>query len=58
MVKKVDPLRTIQKFKRLSGRGDSRGWRFDREEIHQRSAPVQGAHPARVRGGNRKSGST
>jgi hypothetical protein len=24
-------------FKRLSGRGNSRGWRFDRDEVHERS---------------------
>ena len=32
-----DPERSIDEFKRLSGRGHSRGWRFDREEIHERS---------------------
>jgi ABC-type dipeptide/oligopeptide/nickel transport system ATPase component len=32
-----DPERSIQEFKRLSGRGRSRGWGFHREEIHQRS---------------------
>ena len=32
-----DPERSIQEFKRLSGRGHSRGWRFDRDEIHERS---------------------
>jgi hypothetical protein len=32
-----DPERSIEEFKRLSGQGDSRGWRFDRDEIHDRS---------------------
>lgn len=32
-----DPERSIEEFKRLSGRGDSRGWRFNRDEIHERS---------------------
>ncbi len=32
-----DPERSIAEFKRLSGRGHSRGWRFNREEIHERS---------------------
>jgi hypothetical protein len=31
-----DPERSIEEFNRLSGKGDSRGWRFDREEIHSR----------------------
>jgi hypothetical protein len=31
-----DPERSIEEFERLSGRGDSRGWRFDRDEIHDR----------------------
>jgi hypothetical protein len=31
-----DPERSIAEFKRLSGKGNSRGWRFDREEIHSR----------------------
>jgi hypothetical protein len=31
-----DPERSIEEFKRLSGRGNSRGWRFDRNEIHER----------------------
>jgi len=26
----------IAEFERLSGQGDLRGWRFDREEIHNR----------------------
>ena len=29
-----DPERSIEEFKRLSGRGHSRGWRFNRDEIH------------------------
>jgi hypothetical protein len=28
--------RSVEEFKRLSGQGDSVGWTFDREEIHQR----------------------
>ena len=32
-----DPESSIDEFKRLSGRGHSRGWRFDRNEIHVRS---------------------
>ncbi len=31
-----DPERSIEEFKRLSGRGHSRGWRFDRNELHDR----------------------
>jgi hypothetical protein len=32
-----DPERSIEEFKRLSGGGNSRGWRFNRDEIHERS---------------------
>jgi hypothetical protein len=32
-----DPDRSVEEFNRLSGQGDSRGWRFDRDEIHGRS---------------------
>jgi hypothetical protein len=32
-----DAERSIKEFKQLSGRGDSRGWRFNRNEIHERS---------------------
>jgi hypothetical protein len=32
-----DVERSIEEFKRLSGKGDSRGWRFNRDEIHERS---------------------
>ena len=32
-----DPERSIEEFKRLSGQGHSRGWRFQRDEIHERS---------------------
>jgi Family of unknown function (DUF6364) len=32
-----DPDRSIEEFKRLSGHGDARGWRFNRNEIHERS---------------------
>ena len=31
-----DPERSIEEFKRLSGQGRSRGWRFNRDEIHER----------------------
>jgi hypothetical protein len=32
-----DPERSIEEFKRLSGQGHPRGWRFNREQIHERS---------------------
>ena len=32
----ADPERSIEEFKRLSGKGNSRGWRFNRDEIHSR----------------------
>ena len=32
-----DAERSIAEFKQLSGRGDSGGWRFNRDEIHERS---------------------
>jgi Family of unknown function (DUF6364) len=31
-----DPDRSIEEFRALSGRGHSRGWRFNRDEIHER----------------------
>jgi hypothetical protein len=31
-----DTERSIDEFERLSGQGNSAGWTFDREEIHQR----------------------
>jgi len=31
------PEHSVAEFKRLSGQGHSRGWRFDRDEIHERS---------------------
>jgi hypothetical protein len=31
-----DPERSIEEFGRLSGQGHSRGWRFNRDEIHER----------------------
>ena len=37
-----DPERSIAEFKRLSGRGHSRGWRFNRDEIHSRQRPTRG----------------
>lgn len=33
----ADAERSIAEFKRLSGQGDSGGWRFNRDEIHERS---------------------
>ena len=32
-----DPERSIEEFRRLSGKGHSRGWRFHRDELHERS---------------------
>jgi hypothetical protein len=32
-----DPEKSIEEFEHLSGRGHSRGWRFNRDEIHERS---------------------
>ena len=32
-----DAERSIEEFRQLSGKGHSRGWRFDRNEIHERS---------------------
>jgi replicative DNA helicase len=32
-----DPERSIEELKRLSGRGHSRGWRFNRDGMHERS---------------------
>lgn len=32
-----DPERSIEEFKRLSGSGHARGWRFDRDQLHERS---------------------
>lgn len=32
-----EPERSIEELRRISGRGHSRGWRFDRDEIHGRS---------------------
>jgi hypothetical protein len=32
-----DPEKSIAEFQRLSGHGHSRGWRFNRDEIHERS---------------------
>lgn len=32
-----DPERSIEEFKRLSSKSHSRGWRFKREEIHERT---------------------
>jgi hypothetical protein len=40
-----DPERSIEEFKRLSGQGHSRGWRFNRDEIHARRANARRANP-------------
>ena len=32
-----DPEQSIEEFRQLSGKGRSRGWRFNRDEIHERS---------------------
>ena len=32
-----DAERSIEEFEQLSGQGHSRGWRFNRDEIHERS---------------------
>jgi hypothetical protein len=32
-----DPEGSIEEFKRLSGNGHSQGWRFNRDEIHERT---------------------
>jgi hypothetical protein len=32
-----DPESSIEEFTRLSGHGHSRGWRFNRDQIHERS---------------------
>jgi hypothetical protein len=29
-----DPEKSIEEFRRLSGQGDSRAWKFNRDEIH------------------------
>ena len=39
--------RGVGEFERLSGRGDSKRWRFDRDEIHERTAESQNPHPGR-----------
>lgn len=32
-----DAEKSIEDFRRLSGGGNSRGWKFNRDEIHERS---------------------
>jgi hypothetical protein len=32
-----DPERSIDEFTRLSGIGDSHGWKFNRDDVHDRS---------------------
>lgn len=36
-----DSERSIDEFKRLSGKGHSRGWRFNRDEIHSRPSSTR-----------------
>jgi hypothetical protein len=31
-----EPEQDIEEFNRLSGKGNSSGWKFDRDEIHER----------------------
>ena len=31
-----DPERSITEFQSLSGKGNSRNWKFDRDELHER----------------------
>jgi hypothetical protein len=33
-----NPERSIEEFRQLSGKGHSLGWRFNREEIHDRQS--------------------
>ena len=39
-----DPEGSIEEFKRLSGKGHSRGWRFNRDEIHERTEDQHTRH--------------
>jgi len=32
-----DPEASVEEFRKLSGEGHSRGWRFNRDEIHERT---------------------
>jgi hypothetical protein len=32
-----DPERSIQEFRQLSAKGHAQGWRFKRDELHERS---------------------
>jgi Family of unknown function (DUF6364) len=32
-----NPERSIEEFQALSGKGHSRGWRFNRDDLHERS---------------------
>jgi hypothetical protein len=32
-----DPERSIKEFEKLSARGHSRGWKFNRDDTHERS---------------------
>jgi replicative DNA helicase len=32
-----NPEKSIEEFQQLSGQGNSRGWRFNRDEIHERA---------------------
>lgn len=31
-----NPEKSIEEFKRLSGQGNSRGWKFNRDQVHER----------------------
>jgi len=37
-----DPEESIAEFRRLSGKGNSRGWGFNRKEIHNRESQRRG----------------
>jgi hypothetical protein len=47
-----DPEGSIEEFKRLSGKGHSRGWRFKRDEIHERTEHEHTRHD-RTKGARR-----
>jgi hypothetical protein len=44
LASRVNRERSIEEFRRLSGRGHSLGWRFDRNEIHERPANAEKEH--------------
>ncbi len=39
-----DPDQSIAEFRSLSGKGHSRGWRFNRDEIHSREPHTREPH--------------